>query len=166
VFKFVGLNLIERLESMAHDLEWLRERFRNPAVDEPSDKDNIVSFRRALPATDYSVTALGLVDQAADVVSGIEDYARQMEARAQFLIKSALEKLQLSEDRVEAANQALKLAQSRLATAEAQLSNAEQRAETAEARGREFEHALSRVEDAIRKRLLGSEVRGNRAAVA
>jgi hypothetical protein len=74
--------------------------------------------------------------------------------------------LQLSEDRVEAANQALKLAQSRLATAEAQLSNAEQRAETAEARGCEFEHALSRIEDAIRKRLPGMEVGGNRAAVA
>jgi chromosome segregation ATPase len=106
------------------------------------------------------------VDQAAEVVSGIEDNARQIEARAQFLVKSALEKIQLSDGRVEAANQTLKLAQSRLATAEAQLSNAEQRAETAEARGREFENALARIEDAIRNRLLGMKVGGNRAAVA
>jgi hypothetical protein len=152
---------MERLQPMAQDLDWLRERFRNPVVDEPSDGDNIVSFRRALPATDHSATALELVDQAAEVFSGIEDHARQIEARAQNLVKSALEKLQLSEGRVETANQALKLAESRLATAEAQLSNAEQRAETAEARGREFEHALSRIEDAIRKRLLGTQVSDN-----
>ena len=166
MFKFADLKKMERLQPMVSDLDWLRERFRNPVVDEPSDRDNIVSFRRAHPATDHSETALELVDQAAEVVSGIEDDARQIEARAQFLVKSALEKMQLSDGRVEAANQALKLAQSRLATAEAQLSNAEQRAETAEARGREFENALARIEDAIRNRLLGMKVGGNRAAVA
>src|ERR1035441_9525864 len=121
MFKFADLKKMERLQPMASDLDWLRERFRNPVVDEPSDGDNIVSFRRAHPATDHSETALELVDQAAEVVSGIEDNARQIEARAQFLVKSALEKMQLSDGRVEAANQALKLAQSRLATAEGQL---------------------------------------------
>jgi hypothetical protein len=114
MFKFANLKRMERLQPMAQDLDWLRERFRNPVVDEPSDGDNIVSFRRALPATDHSATALELVDQAAEVFSGIEDHARQIEARAQNLVKSALEKLQLSEGRVETANQALKLAESRL----------------------------------------------------
>jgi hypothetical protein len=38
--------------------------------------------------------------------------------------------------------------------------------ETAETRERELECALSRIEDAIRKRLLGMKVDGKRAAVA
>jgi transcription initiation factor TFIIIB Brf1 subunit/transcription initiation factor TFIIB len=106
------------------------------------------------------------VDQAAEVVTGIEDHARQIEARAQFLVKTAIEKIQLLESQVESASEDLRIAQSRLATAEAQLLNAEQRRETSEARERELEYALSRIEDAIRKRLLGMGVGGKRAAVA
>jgi DNA repair exonuclease SbcCD ATPase subunit len=157
---------MERIGPMADDLDWLRDRFRNPVVDEPYDGANILSFRRAQPARDQSATALELVDQAAEVVTGIEDHARQIEARAQFLVKSALEKMHLLEDQVESAVQDLRIAQSRLATAEAQLLNAEQRTETSEARERELEYALSRIEDAIRQRLLGMGVGGKRAAVA
>jgi DNA repair exonuclease SbcCD ATPase subunit len=144
------------------ELDWLRERFRNPVVDEPDVNGNILNFSRAEPARDQSATALELVDQAAEVVTGIEDHARQIEARAQFLVKSALEKMQLLDGQVQSAAQA----QSRLATAEAQLLSAEQRVETAETRERELECALSRIEDAIRKRLLGMKVDGKRAAVA
>ena len=151
---------------MANDLDWLRERFRNPVVDEPYVNGNILNFRRAQPARDQSATALDLVDQAAEVVTGIEDHARQIEARAQFLVKSALEKIQLLEGQVDSAGQDLRIAQSRLATAEAQLLNAEQRTGIAEAREGELEYALSRIEDAIRKRLLGMQVGGKRAAVA
>ena len=151
---------------MSEDLDWLRERFRNPVVDEPYVNGNILSFSRAEPARDQSATALELVDQAAEVVTGIEDHARQIEARAQFLVKSALEKMQLLDGQVESAAQDLRIAQSRLATAEAQLLSAEQRVETAETRERELEYALSRIEDAIRKRLLGMKVDGKRAAVA
>ena|SRR5437868_7980067 len=150
---------------MVDDLDWLRERFQKQAIDEPYVNGNILSFRRAQPARDQSATVLELVDQAAEVVSGIEDHARQIEARAQFLVKSALEKLQLLESQVASAAQELRIAQSRLATAEDQLSTAEQRVETAEARERELEYALSRIEDAIRKRLLGMGV-GKKAAVA
>jgi hypothetical protein len=159
---------MERIGPMADDLDWLRDRFRNPVVDEPYDGDgaNILSFRRAQPARDQSATPLELVDQAAEVVTGIEDHARQIEARAQFLVKTAIEKIQLLESQVESASEDLRIAQSRLATAEAQLLNAEQRRETSEARERELEYALSRIEDAIRKRLLGMGVGGKRAAVA
>lgn len=151
---------------MANDLDWLRERFQKPVVDEPNFNQNVLSFRRAQPATDQSAAVLELVDQAAEVVTGIEDHARQIEARAQFLVKSALEKMQLLEDQVVSTAQDLRIAQSRLDTAEDQLLNAEQRAETAEARERELQYALSRIEEAIRKRLLGMGVGGKTAAVA
>jgi len=104
------------------------------------------------------------VDQAAEVFTGIEDHARQIEARAQFLVKTAIEKIQLLESQIESASQDLKIGQSRLVTAESQLANAEHRAQTAEARERELEHALSRIEDAIRKRLLGNQASGKVAA--
>jgi hypothetical protein len=74
--------------------------------------------------------------------------------------------MQLLDGQVQSTAEDLRIAQSRLATAEAQLLNAEQRVETAEARERELERALSRIEDAIRKRLLGMDVGSKRAAVA
>ena len=151
---------------MANDLDWLRERFQKPVVDEPDFNRNVLSFRRAQPATDQSATVLELVDQAAEVVTGIEDHARQIEARAQSLVKSALEKMQLLENQVVSAAEDLRMARSRLVTAEDQLLNAEQRAEAAEARERELQHALSRIEEAIRKRLLGVGIGGKTAAVA
>ena len=150
---------------MADDLDWLRDRFQHPVLD-PRGNRNVLSFRPAQPTRDQSAAVLDLVDQAAKVVTGIEDHARQIEARAQFLVKSALEKLQVLEGVVESSVQDLSVAQSRLATAEAQLANAEQRAERAEGRGRELEYALSRIEDAIRKQLLGARVIGKPAAAA
>jgi hypothetical protein len=149
---------MERIGSMADDLDWLRERFRKPVIDEPYVNGNILNFGRVTqPARDQSSAVLELVDQAADVFTGIEDHARQIEARAQFLVKTAIEKIQLLESQIESTSQDLKITQSRLVTSESQLANAEQRAETAEARESELEHALSRIEDAIRKRLLGKQ---------
>src|SRR4051794_3829256 len=145
---------------MADDLDWLRDRFQPPALDIGGNQ-NVLSFRPAQRAA-----VLELVDQAAEVVTGIEDHARQMEARAQFLVKTAVEKLRVLEGQVESAAQSLSLAQSRLATTEAQLVSAEQRAERAEARGRELEYALSRIEDAIRKHLLGARFSAKTAAAA
>jgi hypothetical protein len=151
---------------MADGMDWLREQFQKQGDDESFANRKILAFRPTQPATDQGATALELVDQAAEVVAGIEDHARQMEARTQLLVKSAVEKMQLLENQLESAAQEKRIIQSRLATAEAQLLNAEQRAQTAEARGRELECALSRIEDAIRKRLLGIRVDGKRAAVA
>src|SRR6267154_166184 len=164
--KSADIKSIERIGPMANDLDWLRDRFQKPVVDEPDFNRNVLNFRRAQPSTDQSATVLELVDQAAEVVTGIEDHARQIEARAQSLVKSALEKMQRLENQVVSAAEDLRMAQSRLDTTEDQLLNAEQRAEAAEARERELQHALSRIEEAIRKRLLGMGIGGKTAAVA
>jgi hypothetical protein len=149
---------------MADGLDWLRERFPKKADDESFVNGKILAFRPTQPVVDEGATALELVDQAAEIVAGIEDHARQMEARTELLVKNAIEKMRLLEDQLESAAQEKRIIQSRLATAEAQLLNAEQRTETAETRGRELEYALSRIEDAIRKRLLGVDTK--RTAVA
>lgn len=148
---------------MADDLDWLRKVFRK--VDEPHVNGKIVNFSRAAqPPRNQSSTVLELVDQAADVLSGMENHARQVEVRAQSLVKNAIGKIQLLESQIASASEDLKVAQSRLATAESQLVHADQRIERAEARERELEYALSRIEDAIRERLLG--IRGGNQAVA
>src|SRR6267378_6386779 len=54
-------------------------------------------------APDLGTTALNLVYQAAEVFSSIEDHAREAEARAYSICKSAAEGLNLAEKRIEAA---------------------------------------------------------------
>ena len=61
--------------------------------------DNILSFVQSSgPAAD--ATALGLVDQAAEVFGIIEDRARETEARAQALCEAAVKRLQQAETRI------------------------------------------------------------------
>lgn len=133
--------------------------------------ENVLSFARP-SAQDCSTTALNLVYQAAEVFSSIEDHARETEARAQSLCRSAAERLDLAEKRMEAAerarreiiheadcrlleaSRALKQAQSRIVAAEDQLTAVEFRAQAAEAEAREAKQALALVEEAIRRRLL------------
>jgi chromosome segregation ATPase len=133
--------------------------------------ENILSFARpSIP--DSGTTALNLVYQAAEVFRSIEDQARETEARAQSLCKSALERLKLAETRTEAAerarcqlvteaecklqdaSRALQQAQSRIEAAEDRLTAVEFRAQAAEAEAREAKQALALVEEAIRRRLL------------
>src|ERR1700694_1624190 len=124
--------------------DWLRECIPGPEQDEsPNDPvENVLNFRRATPSrrSNHGEAALALVYQAAEVVSSIEDQARDTEARAHSLCKSAYEKLQLAENRAESAesarraviheansklqnaSRALKQAQSRITAAEAQTS--------------------------------------------
>jgi chromosome condensin MukBEF complex kleisin-like MukF subunit len=133
--------------------------------------ENVLSFARP-SAQDCSTTALNLVYQAAEVFSSMEDHARETEARAQSLCRSAAERLKHAEKRIEAAEQArreliteaecklqdasraLKQAQSRLEAAEDRLTAAEFRAQAAEAEARDAKQALALVEEAIRRRLL------------
>jgi len=133
--------------------------------------ENVLSFPRPL-APDSGTTALNLVYQAAEVFSSIEDRARETEARAQSLCKSAVERLKLADQRIEAAERArreiiseadcklqdaaraLKQAQSRIVAAEDQLTAMEFRAQAAEAEAREAKQSLALVEEAIRRRLL------------
>jgi hypothetical protein len=133
--------------------------------------ENVLIFARPL-VPDSGATALNLVYEAAEIFRGMEDYAREAEARAQLLCKSALERLKLAEMRTEAAerarreviteaqcklqdaSRALKQAQSRIEAAEDRLTAMEFRAEAAEAEARETKQALAIVEEAIRRRLL------------
>ncbi len=133
--------------------------------------ENVLSFGRS-SAPDCGATALNLVYQAAEIFSSIEDHARETEARAQSLCKSAVERLKGAEKRIETAerarldiineadcklqeaSRALKQAQSRIAAAEDKLTAVEFRAQAAELEPREAKEALALVEEAIRRRLL------------
>ena len=115
------------------------------------DRDeNVLSFARP-SAQDRGATALNLVYQAAEVFSGMEDHARETEARARSLCKGAAERLKHAEMRIEAAerarqeliietdgklrdaSRALKQAQARIEAAEDRLTAVEFRAQAAEA---------------------------------
>ena len=61
--------------------------------------DNILSFVLS-PGPAADATALGLVDQAAEVFGIIEDRARETEARAQALCEAAVKRLQQAETRI------------------------------------------------------------------
>jgi exonuclease VII large subunit len=133
--------------------------------------ENVLSFARP-SAPGSGATALNLVYQAAEVFRSMEDQARETEARAQSLCKSATERLRHAEKRIEAAerarqellteaecklqdaSRALKQAQSRIEVAEDRLTAVEFRAQAAEAEAREAKQALALVEEAIRRRLL------------
>jgi hypothetical protein len=133
--------------------------------------ENVLSFGRP-SAPDCGRTALNLVYQAAKVFSGMEDHARETEARAHSLCRSAAERLKLAEQRTETvererremieevdfmlqdASRALTQAQSRCAATEDQLTAMEFRAQAAEAEARKARETLALVEEAIRKRLL------------
>src|SRR6202158_4909369 len=113
-----------------------------------SRDENVLSF--AGPSVpDCGTTALNLVYQAAEVFSSMEDHARETEARAQSLCKSAVERLKLARRRIETAererreiineadcklqdaSRALKQAQSRIVAAEDQLTAVEFRGQAA-----------------------------------
>jgi len=135
------------------------------------DDENVLSLARS-SAPNCGATALNLVYQAAEVFSSMEDHARETEARAQSLYKSAVERLKLAEKRIETAERerrevineadcklrdasnALKHAQGRIVAAEDRLTAVEFRAQAAEAEAREAKQALALVEEAIRRRLL------------
>ena len=146
--------------------------------------DNVLRFARPSDQ-DCGAKALDLVYQAAEVFTGMEDHAREIEARAKSMCKDAAEKLRQAEERIEVAerlqreiiteadcklqdaSRALKQAQSRIADAEDRLTAMEFRAQAAEAESREAKQALALVEEAIRRRLLcANPEAGSLAAVA
>jgi hypothetical protein len=133
--------------------------------------DNVVSFTR-LSEPECGATALDLVYQAAEVFSGMEARAREIEARAQSLCAGASERLRYAETRIEAAersrceimteadcklqdaSRALRQAELQITAAEDKATAAELRAQLAEAKAREASEALALVEEAIRRQLL------------
>jgi len=137
--------------------------------------DNILTFPPPLER-DSGATALDLVYQAAEVFTGMEDRARETEARARSLCQSAVDRLHLAEQRIDAAerarrdiihstgeklqdaSRALKQAQMRIEAAEQRAAAAETRALVAEAQAQEARRVLTQVEEAIRSRLLGEGI--------
>jgi hypothetical protein len=133
-------------------------------------RENVLSFAR-LPEPDLGANALHLVYQAAEVFSDMEARARETEARAHSMCKTATERLLSAEARSEAADRArrqiiteaecklqdasraLKQAELQITAAEDRATAAELRAQLAEAKAREAIEALALVEEAIRKRL-------------
>jgi hypothetical protein len=133
--------------------------------------ENVLSFVRP-PVPPAGAGALELVYHAAEIFSSIENTAREIEARAQAMCKSAAERLRLAEQRTESAENSLrgviadadrKLSDAsralsegalRVTRAEDNAVAAEVRAQVAEAEAREAKQALALVEDAIRRRLL------------
>jgi hypothetical protein len=142
-------------------------RYKSPA----GDNENVLSFAQT-PAKNYGTTALNLVHQAAEIFSGMENQAREVEKRAQSLCKSFADKLQLAEKqrdaserarrevvnelngKLEHVSRALQQAQSRIVAAEEHAIAAEFRAQAAEVRLYKANQELAAVEQAIRKRLL------------
>jgi len=133
--------------------------------------ENVLSFERP-PAKPAGADALDLVYQAAEIFNGIEQNAREIEARAHAMCKNAAERLKLAEQRTESAEHSLrevvanadrKLADAsrvlteielRITAAEDKAAAAEIRAHVAETEAREAKQSLALVEDAIRRRLL------------
>lgn len=127
-------------------------------------------------AHDGSATAIDLIYQAAEMFTGIESRARDIEANARAMCQSAVDKLVDAERRVQTAERArrdviadvdrrlqevalaLSDAQARVYAADARAAAAEKRATAAEAEAQTARRLLTHVEDAIRSRLLGEDI--------
>ena len=155
-------------QQLRDDIWDYRYKASAPAAAEP---ENIVSLAPSATRDD-GATALDLVHQAAEIFKGMEDQAREAEARAQSVCEDLAEKLRLAEKQRDAAerarrevvnelngklqdvSRALQQAQSRIVGAEERTVAAEFRAEAAEAKLYRANQELAAVEEAIRKRLL------------
>ncbi|MGH6672648.1 MAG: hypothetical protein ACRECV_11850 [Xanthobacteraceae bacterium] len=174
------------------NLEWLHKRMRNQfSGPTPIERaaEGLSGFPRR-PATAIPPrgrTALDLVEQAAELVRSIEDNATDIETRARSLAEDAIKRLQASEKQIQAleekhaaaeahindvnarlqeAGEAFEKERARVQAAEDLLPRLEMRARAAEARAEECENALSRIEFAIRTKILkeGSSRKGAVAA--
>lgn len=160
------------------NLEWLHKRMRShlsgSSPGEGAD-DGPLPGRPFAPAVKRGRAALDLVDQAADLVRSIEDHAYDSESRARGLAEDAVKRLQASEKEIQRLEKkqaaaeaciedirtklqqtadALERERERVRAAENLLPQLEMRARAAEARAAECENALSRIENAIRTKLL------------
>ncbi len=136
-----------------------------------SEPENIVSFASSATRDD-GATALDLVHQAAEIFKGMENHARETEARAQSACERLAAKLRIAEqqrdaaerarrevvnelnDKLQDVSRALQQAQSRIVGAEERMIAAEYRAQATEARLYKANQEIAAVEEAIRKRLL------------
>jgi chromosome segregation ATPase len=163
-------------DQMPHLKEHLADIIARSASATPGD--NVVNFAPSRAATFDSADVLDLVFQAADAIKCREDRAAEIETRAQALAQRALDELQNAKKHIEKANRTQRIAEARaadtfekiqalertlkqhealIATSQAKLLAAERHSRTIEARAQEAEHALARIEDAIRKKLLRTD---------
>jgi hypothetical protein len=109
--------------------------------------ENVLNFARS-SAPGSGARALDLVYQAAEVFSGIEDSAREIEARAKAMCKDATERLRHAEQRVASAEHTLREvvvdADGKLQDASRALTQAETRISAAET-GREQRKSARRL---------------------
>jgi hypothetical protein len=135
------------------------------------EDDKVVNFTRQ-PAKPPAATALSLMQRATEMFEGIENQARETEARAQSLCKSATERLKLAEKqrdaserarrelinefngRLEQMSKAMQRAEMRIVAAEDHALAAEFRAQAAEAQFQKANQELAAIEEMIRKRLV------------
>jgi hypothetical protein len=136
------------------------------------ENENILRLAQPAPKDYGGATALELVHKAAEIFKGMENHAREAEARAQSLCENLAGKLQLAEKQRDVAERArrevvnefngklqditraLQQAQSRIVHAEERTIAAEFRAQAVEAKLYKANQELAAVEQAIRKRLL------------
>jgi hypothetical protein len=146
-------------------------RHNSPPRTLSAEDEKIVRFARQ-PARHSGPTALSLVQQAADLFEGIENQARETEARAQSLCKNAAQRLRLAEEqrdaverahhdvvnelngKLEDVTQALQRAEQRAVAAEDHALAAEFRAQAAEAALYKANEELAAIAETIRTRLL------------
>jgi DNA repair ATPase RecN len=142
---------------------------------EPSE--GIVPFPSTAPSVvpRASEAALDLVHQAVEVIKGIENHANEAQIRARSIAERAIQKLRLTEERVEQletelqaaqacindalakvrdSDETLKVERMRLEAAEKKLCQIEMRARTAETQAKENASAVFRIEEAIRNQIL------------
>jgi hypothetical protein len=154
-------------QQLRDDIWDYRHKFSHNAS--PAEDANVVNFARQVAK---NPTALSLVQQATELFEGIENQARETEARAQSLCKSAAQRLRLAEKQRDAAErarhdvvhelsakledvtEALARAQKRVVAAEDHALAAEFRAQAAEAQLYKANQELAAIEEMIRKRLL------------
>lgn len=168
---------------------WLREYMRDYIANSNVAKsaDNILSFKhQSHSAKNPGAAVLHLVNQAAELIGEVDNYAAQRQARAEELARQTIAKLKIADDHVRSAESARRTAEAEIqqfsdmiekevsikvqeiekaieqmafgmAASEARLSAAEERAISAELRANEAENALERIEEAIRTQILGGK---------
>ena len=151
-------------------------RFREYIRDQISDysavdaTENILNFGHPLYSAKNSTkspgaAAMELVNQAAERIRNVDDYAAERQARAEALAKQAIEKLKIAHQtadglkkeysmKIKDVEKLLERASSHIAAVETELSTAKQRAKAAEMRAIETENALKHIEEALRTRIL------------
>lgn len=153
--------------------DYILDQASGEDVDEVDGAENVLSFRRPLSSVkDFTkgpgAAAFALINQAAERIKNIDDCAAERQARADALVKQAIERLKIAHFKVQSADKfktectvkiqdadkLLERASSHIVALEKELSVAKQRAKAAEMRANEAENVLRHLEEALRTRIV------------